>query len=87
LRVTHRNHASASSLELDIRLAHHPAPLLHLGRHERAKLVRRVFADIDVERRQAVDDPALAQTVLRPALSLATMAAGVPVGTNTPFHS
>src|SRR6476659_11425645 len=49
------------SSQLDVRLAHHPAPLVHLGRDENAEFVWRVLARFDVELGEARDDVGLLQ--------------------------
>src|SRR5262245_33220123 len=58
------------SAELDVGLAHHPAPLLHLCCHEGAKLIGRVLAKLDVERAETIDDVALAQHAVEARVEL-----------------
>src|SRR6476646_11828020 len=45
----------------DIRLAHHAFPLLHLRLDEGAKVLRRVLAELDVERVESIDHLLLPQ--------------------------
>ncbi len=83
----HSARTSGSLSELDVRVLHDAAPALHLGGHERAEFVRRVLPVLMLSLSSRSVTVGSFISAFMPALSFWMISAGVPVGTNTPFHS